>query len=161
MWRAGEDFDLVYMGYGGDLQLIEAVRRKWPQRLFVLPNQPAETVASAMRGAVGALSSLRPFEAYSDARPIKTLTGLACGAPAVYAGVGAMAEELVREDLGFVTPWSVEGARSSMRDALIRHRTRPEEETSLRSRCARYAQSHFDDRVGAATAAAKVLEPHA
>lgn len=157
MWRAGRDFDVVYMGYGGDVPLVENVRARWPDRVWVLPNQPPDIVSAAMRGAVGALSSLRPSRAYDDARPVKTLTGLACGTPAIYAGDGDFARVLSRERLGFVTTWSVAGAVASMDAALHQCEALPKAAADLSVRCVAYARACLDERVSARTAAACVL----
>lgn len=147
LWRAGLDFDLVFMGYGTDFDDVAHLADR-PERVHRVEPQPVDVVASAYRGAAGALSSLRPNPKYADARPIKTLTGLACGCPAVYSGEGDFAAVIQREGLGFATQWDVEATADSMRKALELSE-RPEEATALRAHCAEYAREHFDDRKAA------------
>ena len=157
LWDAGDDFNLVYMGYGMDLARVEPIAQDRPTRVHLLPPQQPEVVAAALRGAVGALSSLRPIPAYADARTIKTLSGLAAGCPVVYAGEGDLAETLRSEGLGYVSEWSVEGAQRSMADALTCHADRPEHEAMLRRHCADYARRNFDERLAAGRVATRVL----
>ncbi len=156
LWRLGEQFDLVYIGHGSDMPRLHDHKAAWPDRIHLLPTQPPEMIASAFRGAVGALSSLRPFPSYIDARPIKTITGLACGCPPVYAGDGDFGVLLSTHNLGFVTGWSVEGARESLQKALALRSTDPAAEAHLRNRCAEFAREHFDARIPS-TAAADIV----
>lgn len=148
LWAEGLEFDLVFMGHGADFAtLVESADR--PQRVHRVGTQPTMVVASAYRSAVGALSSLKPNPKYADARPIKTLTGLASGCPAVYAGEGDFSEVLRNERLGFVSGWNARGAADSIRAALALHAS-PDSELELRAHCARFAADHFDDRIAAA-----------
>lgn len=157
LWDDGADFDLVYMGYGMDLARVEGLAQVRPERVHLLPPQPPDVVAAALRGAVGALSSLRPIPEYADARTIKTLSGLAAGCPVVYVGDGDLAETIRAEGLGYVSEWSVDGARQSMQEALACHADCPEAEAKLRRQCADYARENFDERLGAERVAASVL----
>lgn len=148
LWSQGYNFSVVYMGHGSDSSAIETIAKRWPNRLITLSNQPSSTVAAAFRGAVGALSSLRPIASYEGARPIKTMTGLACGCPAIYVGSGQFADEIREQNLGFVRDWSVDGAEQAMKDALAA----AEDDvgyTSFRTYCAVYAARKFDSSVGA------------
>lgn len=148
LWREGADFDCVYMGYGAASGPVEEVAGRWPDRLHLVPNQPASTVAAAYRSSIGALSSLLPLPNYTHARLMKALSGMACGSPAVYAGAGDLAEVIAANDLGFVNPWSAEGAAASMRAALDAA-GKPESATR-RAAIRRFAREHFDERQGAA-----------
>jgi glycosyltransferase involved in cell wall biosynthesis len=148
LWQGGWSFDLVHMGYGADRFLERSAELEpWSDRIFVLGNQPAELVAAAYRGALGALSSLRPLPHYAHARPMKTMSGLACGCPAVYAGEGEFADAVRSAGLGYVQKWSVDGAELAMREALTQEAS--DGHQLLRSRCRQYAVSHFEERHGA------------
>lgn len=146
LWREGLEFDVVFMGYGADFESQLEVASH-PERVHLVGPQPASTVAAAYRGAVGALSSLRPNPKYADARPIKTLTGLSAGCPAVYAGEGDFADVLKAAELGWVTAWDVSEVTGSMREAL--RVSEAGSASALRARCAAYAAEHFDDRASA------------
>lgn len=145
LWGEGRDFDVVFMGYGADFEKIRASVTNAEDRLVMIGPHPGDRVAAAFRGAIGALSSLRPVPKYADAWPIKSLTGLAAACPPVYAGDGEFADQLREHGLGWVTPWSVEGAISSMRSALDLHHDTPEQFVALRSRCAKFAIDHLDN----------------
>lgn len=146
LWQEGLEFDVVFMGYGADFesQLETATH---PDRVHLVGPQPATTVAAAYRAAVGALSSLRPNPKYADARPIKTLTGLSAGCPAVYAGEGDFAQVLEDAGLGWITGWDAAAVAESMRAALASASTG--QHARLRAHCAAYAAEHFDDRASA------------
>jgi UDP-N-acetylmuramyl pentapeptide phosphotransferase/UDP-N-acetylglucosamine-1-phosphate transferase/glycosyltransferase involved in cell wall biosynthesis len=156
LWNEGHEFDLVYMGYGVGTS-IDEYRVRWPDRLHILPRQAPEVVASAYRGAIGALSSLRPLPSYRDARPIKSLAGLACGCPAVYAGDGDFAELLGVHGLGYVNAWSAEGARDSLKASLEEFHRDPQASYELRRHVRRFAESQFDERSGAQEVARRAL----
>lgn len=147
LWERGESFDLVFMGYGVTHVDALAVKERWGDRMVVLDNQPTHRVAAAFRASAGALSSLRPNPAYAHARPMKSLTGAACGAPAIYAGEGDFAEVIAENGLGFVSDWSPEGAATSMKQALELQSS--SKRGVRRSAIRDYALAHFDERVGA------------
>lgn len=148
LWDKGEDFDLVFMGYGADRGMFLSLAGEWADRVHLLPSQSAAIVAEAFRGAAGALSSLRPLESYSDARPIKSMTGLACGCPAVYVGAGDFSDLLRANDLGFVSEWSAAGAARSIGLLLADLKSDPVAMGELRVRCAQFARANLDERVG-------------
>lgn len=158
LWNDGHEFDLVFMGYGVGTS-IDEYRSRWPDRVHILPRQNPQVVASAYRGALGALSSLRPLPSYRDARPIKSLAGLACGCPAVYSGDGTFADLLSANRLGYVNVWSSEGARNSLKAALDQSRLDPPAAIELRSHVRQFAETHFDERFGAQEVARNVLLP--
>lgn len=157
LWRAGLVFDVVYMGYGSGSAGIEEAAQRWPERVLRLGSSPPDHVAAAYRGAIGALSALRIAGAYADARPIKSMTGLACGCPAVYSGAGAFAGELRAHGLGFVSDWDVDDTADSMWAALDLAAKRPEEARVLRERCATYASANFDNAQTAREIAKRVV----
>lgn len=149
-WRAGQVFDLVYLGYGSDSELIDQVAERWPTRLHRRGKVSPETVAAATRTAVASLASLRPTVGYADARPIKAMSGLACGSPLIYAGEGDFADALREHDLAYLTPWDVEAVSRSFEQALeAAQRPDPTE----RDRRVAFAREHFDDRIPARIAA--------
>lgn len=143
LWTDGEDVGLVFVGSGTDSDVIrEAADRSQGRILFLAP-LPPEQIARLYRGCVGALSSMRPVPGYEDARPVKTLAAMACGAIPVYVSGGELAGELTDTGLGFVAPYSVEGARQTMESVL---RLGDAERRDLSERCRRYAEEHFDQR---------------
>ncbi|MCP3420655.1 glycosyltransferase [Nocardioides pinisoli] len=152
LWREGADFDVVYMGYGSDSPLIDAAAERWPERLVQVGLRPPLEVAAASRTAIGALTSLRDVPQYADARPIKAMSGLACGTPLVYAGRGEFADEVRAHGLGFVSSWDVDEVVGTLRAALDAAK-RSEKVAEMRARCAAYALENFDDRISSSRAA--------
>ena len=158
LWREGLDFDCVYMGYGVGHAAVTVVAKRWPDRLHLVPNQPPATVAAAFRTAVGALSSLRPMPSYEHARPMKSLAGLSCGCPAVYAGSGDFAETVRANGLGFVHPWSPQGAADGMREALAA--ASGPDFPRWRAELAEFAREHFDEKAGARRVVDALMATH-
>lgn len=157
LWKAGYDFDLVYMGYGAESAIGSKRLAQWADQVHVIDRQPPEVVAEAYRGAAGALSSIRPIATYADARPIKSLTGLACGCPVVFAGEGKFADHVKANDLGFVGTWSVSGARDAIREALDELAEAPDAHVRRRVQARAFAVQNYDERVAADLVVARVL----
>ncbi|ERK71215.1 hypothetical protein N136_02416 [Leifsonia aquatica ATCC 14665] len=74
---------------------------------------PAET-AEWIRGATAALASIRPGIGYDFAKPTKTYAAAACGTPVVFAGRGAGAALVERNDLGWRSDFTPEAVAQAM-----------------------------------------------
>lgn len=155
-WRAGEVFDLVYLGYGSDSELINDIASRWPDRVHCRGSVSAATVAAATRTAVASLASLRPSTGYADARPIKAMSGLACGTPLIYAGSGDFADLLAQADLAYVSPWDVSAVQENLVRALL---DATQADADERARRVAFARENFDDRIPARIATEAVLRP--
>lgn len=143
LWLNDHLFDLVYIGGGARSPVIRQIANQFPDRLKLYPNTEPEVVASALRSAISALSSLRIGGGYGDARPIKTMSGLAAGCPALYAGAGDFALLLREEELGFVSEWDVEAVQASLSAALKEFQDDHAAHLERRRRCATFARREF------------------
>lgn len=93
---------------------------------FVDAVPPAEA-AAWLRGAHGALVSLRPGQGYDFAFPTKVFAAVACGTPVLYAGPGPAGAVVTDADLGTATAYDVDDVAAAM-TALISAGRPPAEE---------------------------------
>ena len=75
---------------------------------------PPEGAAAWLRGAHGALVSLRPGQGYDFAFPTKVFAAVACGTPVLYAGPGPAGPVISQNALGTVTGYDVEEVAAAM-----------------------------------------------
>ncbi|MEL4503313.1 glycosyltransferase [Luteococcus sp. H138] len=158
LWAEGKDVGLVFVGSGAESEVIREAAQRSQGRILFLDPLPPEQIARLYRGCAGALSSMRPVPGYEDARPVKTLAAMACGAIPVYVSGGELAGELADAGLGFVAPYSVAGARQTMEAVL---RLSDAERERLSAECRRHAEEHFDQRLAASQVARAIAEPPA
>lgn len=78
---------------------------------------PAET-ATWIRRATAALASIRPGIGYDFAKPTKTYAAAACGTPVIFAGIGAGAQLVRENNLGWSCDHDAESVASAMLDAI-------------------------------------------
>jgi len=78
---------------------------------------PART-AEWIRGATAALASIKPGVGYDFAKPTKTYAAAACGTPVVFAGIGAGADLVERNDLGWRCDYDPESVAAAMIAAI-------------------------------------------
>lgn len=74
---------------------------------------PAEA-AQRIRGAAGALVSIKPGQGYDFAKPTKIYAAAGCGVPVVFAGQGAGAEIVEEGGLGIAAGYDPQGVASAM-----------------------------------------------
>ena len=104
---------------------------------FVDATPPAEA-AAWLRGAHGALVSLRPGQGYDFAFPTKVLAAVACGTPVLYAGPGPAGPVVTDGDLGTATAYDVAEVAEAMTGMLRAGRPTPAE----RERLAEWVRLH-------------------
>ncbi|MFC6416522.1 glycosyltransferase family 4 protein [Sanguibacter inulinus] len=80
---------------------------------------PPEGAAAWLRGAHGALVSLRPGQGYDFAFPTKVFAAVACGTPVLYAGPGPAGPVISENRLGTVTGYDVEEVAAAMTAMLV------------------------------------------
>lgn len=84
---------------------------------------------------------MRDVTGYHDARPIKTLAGIACAVPAVYVGAGSFSQTIELEKLGYTGNYSLAAARSVMWNTL---NLSSSSRALMADRCRMYAEAHLD-----------------
>ncbi|MGS0683830.1 glycosyltransferase [Nakamurella sp. GG22] len=142
LWKRGLDFGVVFMGYGSERDALESVRQRWPNELKFVAPAPPHVAAAAFRGAVGGLCSIRPMQVTVDARPAKALASLAAGCPLIFSGIGTFADEVLKQNLGWVAEWSPAAVAEILAEALLQCDRSKKRATEL----AEYARQHFDRR---------------
>jgi len=80
---------------------------------------PPAGAAAWLRGARGALVSLRPGQGYDFAFPTKVFAAVACGTPVLYAGPGPAGPVIAEDGLGTVTAYDVEEVAAAMTAMLV------------------------------------------
>lgn len=113
---------LVFVGQGAEKGDIERACSSLPDGVVTfLPRAPAEEVAVWFRGAVASLASVRPGRGYDFSFPTKVYASLACGTPAIYAGVGPARDLLVEHGLGRAVDYDAAAVAAAMVAALEEH----------------------------------------
>lgn len=138
LWAGGLDFGVVFLGYGVDRAAIEARAARAGGRCVVLDPQPPQVAASAFRGAVAGLASVRPLGVTADSRPAKAVASIACGCPVLYVGSGEFADTVGSAGLGLAVAYDVASATAALASMLNG------EQGWDRAAIADYARSAFD-----------------
>ena len=137
---------LHVLGRGSDLRRVqEAAARLAPDNVvFHGVQSPARTAASVV-----------PHSGYDFAKPTKLYAAAACGAPSIYAGVGAGATLVTENELGTPVDFTPEAVARAMEDALAasKHGARD----AVRERRSRWAREHASLAASGRAAAAWVL----
>ncbi|WP_154605759.1 glycosyltransferase family 4 protein [Arthrobacter sp. AQ5-05] len=79
---------------------------------------PPEEAAAWIRGAAGALVSIKPGQGYDFAKPTKIYAAAACGTPVVFAGRGDGATLVTENELGLAAGYTTAAVASAMRTLL-------------------------------------------
>ncbi len=112
------DVQLMMFGQGVELEELKASAAPLSGRVRFLPPAQGTEIARWHRGAVANLASVRPGRGYDFAFATKALAGLSAGAPAVYAGVGPLAEIIREHRLGIACEWDAVSVADAMRTML-------------------------------------------
>lgn len=146
------DARVVFLGQGSAWATIAAQASALPDGAVELRGAvPPEVAAQWLRGAHGALVSLRPGLGYDFAFPTKVFAAVACGTPVVYAGPGPARAVIGDNALGTVTDFDVESVAAAMVAALT---ARPS--AAARARLAAWVQDNASAARAGAQAAAVV-----
>ena len=76
------------------------------------------TVAQWIRGAAGALVSIKPGQGYDFAKPTKIYAAAGCGTPVIFAGEGAGAQIVEAGGLGFSARYDPQSVAAAMIQTL-------------------------------------------
>ena len=148
------DARLVYLGQGSAWPTISRVAATLPDGVVTMHGSvPAVESAAWLRGASAAVVSIVPGQGYDFAIPTKLFAALGTGTPVVYAGVGAAAD-LVRENtLG----WAVDHDVTAVATAMIGALQAPDDEHERRRR-ADWVVEHRSLSAAAERAAEAIIE---
>jgi glycosyltransferase involved in cell wall biosynthesis len=106
---------LQFFGHGSEEPKLKALAEalKLDQVSFNGVVAP-ETVAEWIRGATAALASIKPGLGYDFAKPTKIYAAAACGTPVIFAGVGAGADVVRQNRLGWTCDHDVDAVAAAM-----------------------------------------------
>ncbi|BAG29243.1 glycosyltransferase family 4 protein [Kocuria rhizophila] len=150
------DATLHVLGRGSDLYRVQEVAaRVAPDNVVFHGVQSPARTASFLRGAVAALASVVPHTGYDFAKPTKLYAAAACGAPSIYAGVGAGVTLVSENHLGTPVEFTPDAVARAMELALADARDGAREEQ--RARRAAWARDHASLAASGRAAAAWVL----
>lgn len=137
------DARLVFVGQGSEYDAIREVAAELPDgAVLLLPRTSPEEVGEWLRGARGALASVKPGVGYDFAFPTKLYAAASCGTPPVFAGVGPGAEFVQELEFGTAVEYDVAAVAEAMKQML-----RADIEIAERDRVAREARKRVDIRV--------------
>lgn len=113
------DARLVYLGQGSGWTAIAAAAADLPDDAVMMMSTVApEQSAAWLRGAAAAVASIVPGQGYDFAIPTKLFAALGTGTPVVYAGIGAAADLVRENDLGWAIDHDVNAVAAAMIEAL-------------------------------------------
>ncbi|MDJ0316470.1 glycosyltransferase family 4 protein [Arthrobacter antibioticus] len=109
------DAEIIFFGQGTDEEHLKEVSNELAPGgvRFGGVVQPG-AVAEWIRGAAGALVSIKPGQGYDFAKPTKIYAAAGCGVPVVFAGQGAGAAIVEEGGLGIVAPYNVGSVAAAM-----------------------------------------------
>ena len=150
------DVTLQVLGRGSDLARVqETASRLAPRNVVFHGVQPPARTAAFLRGAVAALASVVPHTGYDFAKPTKLYAAAACGAPSIYAGVGAGVTLVTENELGTPVDFTPEAVAEAMERALDDAATGRRD--ALREHRSTWAREHASLAASGRAAAAWVL----
>jgi len=145
---------LVFVGQGSDWSELEEIAATLPDgAIRLVPRVAPADVAAWLRGARGALASVRPGVGYGFAFPTKLYAAALCGTPAIFAGEGPASEFLTDTDAGIAVAYDEAQVATAMQQALDAA-VDPERRRAIRD----WAQRTAAGRSAAEGAAEAVME---
>lgn len=107
----GGSLRMVFLGQGSELTALRRLAdRIVPGAVDFLGVVPPAHAATVLRGAAAGLVSIKPGLGYDFAVPTKIFAATGTGTPVIFAGHGAGAELVAREELG----WACEYTREAV-----------------------------------------------
>ncbi len=116
---------------------------------------PPATAAEWLRGATAALASIKPGLGYDFAKPTKIYAAAACGTPVIFAGIGAGAELVEANGLGWRCDHEVGSVATAMRAAIASPQAKPI--AGMRASSVEWVRLNASVTASAARAAAATL----
>lgn len=113
------DAEIRFFGQGTDEENLQNLAGQLtPGAVHFGGVVPPAEAASWIRGAAGALVSIKPDQGYDFAKPTKIYAAAGCGTPVVFAGRGDGAALVTENKLGIAAAYSVEEVAKAMRAIL-------------------------------------------
>lgn len=111
--------EIHFFGNGTDeTRLKELARALAPGQIHFHGVVPPEEAAEWIRGAVGALVSIKPNQGYDFAKPTKIYAAAGCGTPVLFAGQGDGSSVVAENGLGVSVDYRVTGVAGAL-NALL------------------------------------------
>lgn len=143
--------EIRFFGQGTDEEKLKALAgRLVPGAVHFGGVVPPGEAAAFIRGAAGALVSIKPDQGYDFAKPTKIYAAAGCGTPVVFAGQGDGAALVAEHRLGVAAPYTVAAVAKAM-SALL------ETPDSDRERRSNWVLEHASLQASGRLAAAEVL----
>ncbi|MDO5751469.1 glycosyltransferase family 4 protein [Arthrobacter sp.] len=113
------DVEIRFFGQGTDEAHLEATAlRLAPGSVHFGGVVPPDQAAAWIRGAVGALVSIKPGQGYDFAKPTKIYAAAGCGTPVVFSGQGAGAQIVEEGNLGIACDYDPRAVAESLIELL-------------------------------------------
>ncbi|MEH0111018.1 glycosyltransferase family 4 protein [Tersicoccus sp. MR15.9] len=123
---------LRFFGQGSDeAHLRDLAGRLCPENVVFGGVVPPAEAAAWISGASAALVSIKPDQGYDFAKPTKIYAAAACGTPVIFAGKGAGAAVVARNDLGDAVDHTPEAVAAAIEARLTASSTDAEREHRL------------------------------
>ncbi|MHA7175540.1 glycosyltransferase family 4 protein [Arthrobacter sp. Sr24] len=114
------DAEIRFFGQGTDEDNLKTIAESLaPGAVHFGGVIPPVEAASWIRGAVGALVSIKPDQGYDFAKPTKIYAAAGCGTPVVFAGKGDGAAIVADNALGTAADYNVEAVAAAMTEMLL------------------------------------------
>ncbi|MFJ6026131.1 glycosyltransferase family 4 protein [Pseudarthrobacter sp. NPDC092424] len=124
-----------FFGQGSDeSRLKELAAKVAPGRVHFGGVVPPAEAASRIRGAVGALVSIKPGQGYDFAKPTKIYAAAGCGTPVIFAGSGEGAAVVADNGLGETAEYDPSSVAAAMSKVLGRSAAGEDQGREARSR---------------------------
>lgn len=145
------DAELRFFGQGTDeSNLKELAGKLAPGNVYFGGVVPPSEAASWIRGASGALVSIKPGQGYDFAKPTKIYAAAGCGTPVVFAGQGDGAAVVADNGLGVAADYTVDAVATAMETLL----TEPDSDRTARTE---WVLAHASLQASGRVAAAHVV----
>lgn len=107
--------EIRFFGQGTDeAQLKNLANALVPDNVHFGGVVPPSEAASWIRGAAGALVSIKPGQGYDFAKPTKIYAAAGCGTPVIFAGHGDGAAVVAQNGLGVAADYTVDAVAQAM-----------------------------------------------
>ena len=145
-----------FFGQGSDeVRLQDLAAAVAPGRVHFGGVVPPAEAAARIRGAAGALVSIKPGQGYDFAKPTKIYAAAGCGTPVIFAGVGDGAAVVAENGLGETAAYDPASVAAAMAKVLGRaHAAGGDDGREAR---ARWVEENASLATGGRRAAAAVL----
>lgn len=147
LWKQGERFRLLYVGYGSAKSHIREITTDWQSLCLMIDPQPPAVIQRLYQYAIAGMASVSAERAHEDLVPVKALASIMCGCPVIFAGSGAFSKQIEEGAYGNAVPPRRREVQQAMLDRL-RSPWSNEERKNLSERAsAQYDNSRLASKV--------------